>query len=102
MTQNKSKFQFYQEAILSQRLSAKYPIYRKLAGSDQQISESIGILHYLGEKGIVNKTDVEFIIGLLDVMRMARFATSERTNEITKMGMQMPKDEHEISGAFND
>ena len=41
--------------------------------------------------------DTDFIIGLLDVLRMSRFATSEKVNEITKMGMMMPKGEDIIS-----
>jgi len=37
------------------------------------------------------------MLDLLDVQRKAAFATSEKTNEITKMGLQMPKAEDIIS-----
>ena len=100
MVQTKSKYQFYQEASLSQKLAHKDPIYKKLAGSDPQTSESIGIFLLLGELGYIDLKDpsVVLMMGLLDVTRKARFATSEKVNEITKMGMQMPKAEDEFYG----
>jgi len=97
MSQNRTKYQFYQEASLSQKLSDKYPLYQKLAGSDREISDSIAILSYLGKLKMIDKSSLEFMVGLLDVLRMSRFATSEKVNEITKMGLQMPKGEDIIS-----
>jgi hypothetical protein len=95
----RSKYEFWKEASLSQKLADKDPIYQQLAGSDPEISESIGILLVLCELGIMNKDDpnVKMILAILDVKRKARFATSEKTNEITKMGLQMPKAEDIIS-----
>ena len=37
------------------------------------------------------------MLGLLNVLRLSHFATSEKVNEITKMGLQMPKAEDIIS-----
>lgn len=95
MPQSKSKYQFYQEASLSQKLSHRDPIYKKLAGSDPKTSESIGFLLMLGEHGMIDLEDpsIMLVLDLLDVTRKARFATSEKVNEITKMGLQMPKAE---------
>lgn len=99
MSQSRSKYEFWKEASLSQKLADKDPIYQQLAGSDPEISESIGILLVLCELGIMNKDDpnVKMILAILDVKRKARFATSEKTNEITKMGLQMPKAEDIIT-----
>jgi len=95
MTRTQSKYQFYQEASLSQKLADKIPIYQKLAGTDRQLSDSIGVLEYLREKNVIDKNDpnIELFLGILNVLRMSAFATSEKVNEITKMGMQMPKRE---------
>jgi hypothetical protein len=95
----RSKYEFWKEASLSQKLADKDPIYQQLAGSDPEISEAIGILLVLCELGVMDKKDpnVKMILAILDVKRKARFATSERTNEITKMGLQMPKAEDIIS-----
>ena len=98
MVQSRSKYEFYKEASLSQQLAYRIPIYQKLAGTNQELSDSIGVLWYLGEKGIMDKKDTEFILGLLDVLRLSHFATSEKVNEITKMGLQMPKSEDEFAG----
>lgn len=96
---SKSKYEFYKEASLSQKLAYKDEIYQKLAGSDRSISESIGFLHILGKHGIIdlNEPSMALMLELLDVQRKAAFATSEKTNEITKMGLQMPKAEDIIS-----
>ena len=97
---SKSKYEFYREASLSQKLADKYSLYTMLAGADKEISDKIAILTYLhdpeNEKTRV-EDPVQWLIGLLNVLRMSAFATSERTNEITKMGLQMPKAEDIIS-----
>ena len=99
MPQSKTKYQFWKEASLSQKLSANVPIFQKLAGSDPQTSESIGFLLKLGELGYIDLEHPSFVLvmGLLDVKRQALFATSEKTNEITKMGFMLPKAEDIIS-----
>jgi len=97
MTDTRSKYQFYQEASLSQKLADKIPILAKLSGTDQEISDSIAVLTYLNDPKSFEKSGIEFMLGLLDVLRLSHFATSERNNEITKMGLMMPKSEDEIS-----
>ena len=46
---SRSKYQFYQEASLSQKLSDKIPNLAKLSGTDQEISDSIAVLTYLND-----------------------------------------------------
>ena len=96
---SRSKYQFYQEASLSQKLAHKDNMYPKLAGSDREISNSIGFLLVLADHNMIDMNDpsIKLMLDLLDVQRKAAFATSDRTNEITKMGMQMPKGEDIIS-----
>jgi len=86
--------------MMSQRASDKFPILQKLAGTNKELSDSIAILWYLGEKGLMRKEDIEFILGLLDVLRLSDFATSEKTNEISKMGFMLPKSTREVD--FSD
>lgn len=97
---NRSNYQFYQEASLSQKLADRYPLYVQLAGTDKELSDSIATLTYINDPEamkVLEKNPLEWIIGLLNVLRMSAFATSEKVNEITKMGMQMPKAEDIIS-----
>ena len=60
---------------------------------------SIGFFEILGEAGILDLEDpaMKLMMDLLNVKRQALFATSEKVNEITKMGLQMPKAEDIIS-----
>ena len=92
MPQNRSKYEFIQEASLSQQLAAKIPLYQKLAGSDRELSDSIAVLTYINNPENLKRPGIDFVLGLLDVLRLSHFATSEQVNEITKMGLQMPKD----------
>ena len=95
---SKSKYQFYQEASLSQKLADKIPLYQKVAGSDPETSRSIAVLITMVRLQIIPlNSEVKVTLAVLDALRMANFATSEKTNEITKMGMQMPKGEDIIS-----
>lgn len=98
MTQSRSKYQFFQEASLSQKLAHKDKMYQKLAGTDRDLSDSIGIFLILGEFGLIDldDPDIRLVLALLDIQRKAAFATSEKVNEITKMGLQMPKSEMEV------
>ena len=43
----KSKFEFWKEASLSQKLSDKIPILAKLSGTDREISDAIAVLTFL-------------------------------------------------------
>ncbi len=99
MTQNRSKYEFWKESSLSQKLAYKIPIYQKLAGSDPETSMSIGFFEILGEHGLIDlkEPNMKLMMELLNVKRQALFATSEKVNEITKMGLQMPKAEDIIS-----
>lgn len=104
MSQSRSKYEFWKEASLSQKLGDKYEKYQKLAGSDPKLSDSIGVLLVLIEFKILDDKDpnVQLLLAILDVQRMARFATSEKTNEITKMGLQLPKAEDIITDFDGD
>ena len=90
-----SKYYTYQQASLSQKVSFKIPILKKLVGADQEISDSIAILSFLGENGMLDKRDTAFVVGLLDVLRLSHFATSEKLNEITKLGFMFPKEDED-------
>lgn len=94
-----TKYQFFQEASLSQKLAHKDPIYKHLAGSDREISKSIGFLLVMGEHGLIDLNDpsMKLMFAFLDVQRKAAFATSDKTNEITKMGLQMPRADDIVS-----
>ena len=94
---SQSKYEFWKEASLSQKLSDKIPILQKLSGTDQELSDAIAVLTYIKDPENLKKSGIDFMLGLLDVLRLSHFATSERNNEITKMGLMMPKSEDEIS-----
>jgi len=89
---------FRQGANLGQQLGdqvklGETQVYPLLAGSDPATSEAIGFFLVLGELGYVNleTKGMKLLMALLNMKRQALFATSEKVNEITKMGMQLPK-----------
>lgn len=102
--QSRTKFEFYQEASLSQKLAHKMPEYKDYAGSDPEISLVLALLNVLDKHELIDlkAPDWAFVKDLLNEQRKAKFATSEKVNEISKMGMQMPKAEQEFYGSSED
>lgn len=96
----RSKYEFFKEASLSQQLAHRHPEYKDYAGSDPKISMSLAMMNILEKHKKVDPNDPiwKFVKDLLNEQRKAKFATSERVNEITKMGLQMPKAEDEFYG----
>lgn len=108
MPKSTTNYEFFKQASLSQQLAYKIEfngekIYPYLAGADPQTSLKIGNLKVLAKHGLLKipKAKLDLIMDLLNMRRMALFATSEKVNEISKMGMQDPKEE-DIFGANTD
>lgn len=102
--ESRSKYEFYKEASLSQQLAHRHPEYSDYAGADTRISLTLALFNILSKHGKINLEEPgwKFIKDLLNEQRKAIFATSDKVNEITKMGLQMPKAEDEFFGADND
>lgn len=85
---------FIRGVSLSQKLSYHDKDYRLISGSDPAISNAIGVLTVLLRKKVIEKTpEVELLLAILDMKRKVSFATSEQTNEITKMGLNLPEED---------
>jgi len=102
MPQPRSKFQFYQESMMAQRVADKYPEFVGYAGADSKTSLKIMFFETLGkhDKIDLKKGDMPLFMDLLHGRRKVLFATSEKVNEITKMGFMLPKGTKEVD--FND
>jgi len=100
MPKKSSDFEFRQQTSLSQRLGANNPDFQELAGSDPATSKKIQRLKVLGRHGLINlnQREISLFLDLLNGDRMALFATSENTNEISKMGLMLPAKEQGYSG----
>ncbi len=94
----RSKFEFYQESLMAQRVAHKYPEFVDYTGSDPPTSLKIMFFETLGEHGKIDLTkgDMPLFMALLHGRRKVLFATSEKTTEITKMGFMLPKGTKEI------
>jgi len=103
-TMSRSKYEFYKEASLSQQLAHRQPEYSDYAGADPDISLTLALMNVLHKHKKIDLTNPnwKFVKDLLNEQRKAIFATSERVNEITKMGLQMPKAEEEYHGSETD
>ena len=89
----KSSDDFRVQASLSQKVSYDNELIQKLAGSDPQISDSIAVLSYINDPENLKKSGIEFMLGLLNVLRLSHLATSEKTDIISKLGFMLPAKE---------
>lgn len=98
MPQSRSKYEFQQEASLSQQLAHRMKEYAEYAGADPKTSLTIARLNVLIEHNLLDPEDpqIKLIKDLLNEKRKALFATSDKVNEITKLGLQMPKAREEF------
>jgi hypothetical protein len=98
----RNRYEQFQWSSLSQKLAWKMPEYENYAGTDPVISDQLATIEVMIRHGLIRKTPkVIFMVDLLNEKRKAAFATSEKVNEITKMGLQMRKEEIEY-GANED
>lgn len=89
----KSSDDFRVQASLSQKVSFDNDLLQKLAGSDPQISDSIAVLSYINDPENFKKPGIDFMLGLLNVLRLSHLATSEKTDIISKLGFMLPTKE---------
>ena len=92
MSQKKSKYEFAEQASLSQQLASRYPEFSEYAGCDPEKAKAIASLKVFVKHGLIEDSpELQLLMDLMIARNRADFATSERTNEITKMGLLMPK-----------
>jgi len=67
-------------------------------GADPRISKKIQRIKIWIKHGFLDgeDKDIKLLLDMLNGDRKAIFATSEKVNEITKMGLQMPKKTKEV------
>ncbi len=110
MSKRTNDLYFRLTTLLSQELGAKDGNLGKYAGSDQTIGDTQAMINTMiaeGEiaadkDGVPLDKDLRFYYRLLDEQRKARFATSDKTSELSKMGLQLPKEMRKASGLFDD
>lgn len=83
---------------MAQRVAHKNPQFVDYAGADPKASMKIMFFQTLHKhkKIDLTKGDMPLFMDLLKGRRDVLFATSERTNEITKMGFMLPKSTTEV------
>ena len=93
MPKRSSDFEFRQQGLMSQTLSDIDPIFRDISGCDKETAEAIGIFVVLGQHNIIDlkSSSWALVMDILKVKEKVSLATSDKTNEITKMGFRMPK-----------
>jgi len=104
MSQTRNKAWFRQGASLSQKLGAQNEEFADYAGSEPKVSLKLARLRILGQHGLIDMKDPEIKLmwDLLNEDRKALFATSPHTNEISKMGLMMPKADKVITDYDED
>ena len=100
MPKKSSDFEFRQQATMSQLLGFLQPDFQELAGSDPETSIAIQNIKVLGKHKLldIKQPGLKLILDLLNGRRMALFATSDKTNEISKLGFMLPTKKMVYSG----
>lgn len=94
LSRSQGKYYDYKTSSLGQKVSFTHKKLKLLVGSDAKLSDTIATLTYIEEtKG--QKKDMKWFLGMLDILRQSRFATSEKTDILTKLSFMFPKEDEE-------
>lgn len=88
-----SDHNFARTASLAQKSAYEKPLLQKTVGSDPEISDSIVLLHMITDEKkitLLHNDPLQWVIELLDGLRISHFATSEKTDIISKLGFFLP------------
>jgi len=90
---SRNDFEFRQQGLMSQTLSDMDPIFRDISGCDKETADAIGVFVVLDQHKVIDLKNPSWalIMDILKVKVKVSLATSDKTNEITKMGFRMPK-----------
>lgn len=84
---------FFEKISLAQKISAKHREYQEYTGSDMELAKGIANLNVLIELGIISEEVAKLPKALLVEQNKASFASSEKTDVFTKLGLLYPKAE---------
>jgi len=82
-----------QTSTMGQELASSYPAYQDYMGADVEIAKSIAILNVLVKMKYLKESDVSLVKALLIEQNRATFASSEKTDNLTKLGLGVAKQE---------
>jgi hypothetical protein len=84
-----------QTSTLGQELADKFPNLVEYMGSDIEIAKSIAVLNVLVDLKLVSAESVKLVKALLIEQNRATFASSEKTDNLTKLSLGLGKEELE-------
>jgi len=83
-----------QTSTMGQDLANQYPNYKDYMGADVALARRIAKLNVLVNLGVIEETqDIRLLKALLVEQNRATFASSERTDNLTKLSLGLGKEE---------
>lgn len=102
MPRRQDAIDFFQKISLAQKISAKDKKFKEYVGSDTEIAQTIAVLNVLVEHKILDKNSAEIVKDILIEQNRAIFASSEKTDIFTKLGLLYPKGERNYGSGIKD
>ena len=78
---------------MGQELSSEHPAYKQYMGADIELAKTIAILNVLEQHGKVDPAKTKLLKDLLIEQNRATFASSEKTDNLTKISLGLGKEE---------
>ena len=82
-----------QTTTMGQDLANDHPWYKQYMGSDVELAKTISTLNVLVDHELLKKEDVALVKDILIEQNRATFASSEKTDNLTKISLGLGKDE---------
>lgn len=88
---------FFEKVNLAQKIAFEKKEMELYAGSDVEIARILGLLTALEKEGFVEEGEFKLIKTILQEQNKATFASSEKTDIYTKLGLMKPQKEASIN-----
>ena len=82
-----------QTSTMGQDLASEHPWYREYMGADIELAKTIAVFNVLIKHGIMSEEDLALIKDILIEQNRATFASSDKTDNLTKISLGLGKEE---------
>lgn len=86
----------FEKISLSQKISAADPHIKDYVGADVELARSIALIHVLRDEKIVSEELTNLALKIMIEENKSTFASSEKTDIYSKLGLMLPKAERVI------
>jgi hypothetical protein len=93
MSRNKDWLTIKQTSTMGQDLANDHPQFKEYMGSDVKLAKRIALFNVMVKHKLLTRKDVALVKDIMIEQNRATFASSDKTDNLTKISLGLGKDE---------